>query len=213
MTVKTFTFNFLQVNTYVVFDETLEAVIIDPGNSNMAEDERLSSYISEHKLRVKYIINTHPHVDHIYGNAFCKEHYPDAELLLHKEGMKIYSQSSAYCIAFGYDAIETPMPTLLDDSRPIVFGHQQLEVLTTPGHCDGSICLYDAAEKVLFSGDVLFEGSIGRSDLPSGNHAVLQQSLTRLFALDGQTVVYPGHGPATTLIKEKTDNPFLRFLQ
>ena len=213
MTVQDFAFNPLQVNTYVVFDETGEAAIIDPGNSNLAEDERLKAFINEHKLKVRYIIDTHPHVDHICGNAFCVSTYPDATLLMHKAGQGIYDRANAYCIAFDFPTIECPQPTLIDEGRSITIGHQQWKLLYTPGHCDGSICLHNAAENVVFVGDVLFAGSIGRSDLPTGNHAVLQQSLRRLFALDANTVVYPGHGPATTLMKEKTDNPFLRFLQ
>lgn len=213
MTIQAFTFNAIQVNTYIVFDETGEAAIIDPGNTCLAEDERLSSFVREHKLKVRYIINTHPHVDHVYGNAFCMATWPDATLLMHKSGMGIYERTTDYCIAFGFPHVDCPRPTLIDEGRNITVGRQQWEVIYTPGHCDGSICLYNAAEHTLFVGDVLFEGSIGRSDLPTGNHAVLQQSLRKLFMFEENTVVYPGHGPATTLKKEKIENPFLRFLK
>lgn len=213
MTIQSFAFNPLQVNTYVVFDETAEAAIIDPGNSSPIENEQLLAYVNEHKLKVRYIINTHPHIDHIYGNAFCVSEYPDATLLMHKAGMAIYERTADYCIAFGFPPVDCPRPTLVDEGRIISLGNQQWEFLYSPGHCEGSICLYNSVEHVLFSGDVLFKGSIGRSDLPTGNHAILQQSLKRLFSLDADTIVYPGHGPETTFNKEKTENPFLRFLQ
>lgn len=211
--VQAFAFNPIQVNTYVLYDETLEAIIVDPGNSCLAEDERLSSFISQEKLRVKYIINTHPHIDHIYGNPYCHEKYPEAEIMLHKAGMSIYSQAKNYCEAFGFAPVEEPMPTLIDEWREINFGRQQLQVIYTPGHCEGSICLIDKTNRLAFTGDLLFKGSIGRSDLPTGNHQILRESLTKLMRLMDYATVYPGHGESTTLLEEKNENPFLRFLK
>lgn len=211
--IQSFTFNPLQVNTYVLYDETLEAIIVDPGNSCLAEDERLSSFISQERLCVRYIVNTHPHSDHIYGNYYCHKKYPEAEILLHKAGFEIYSQSSLYCNAFGFQQVEEPMPTLIDECREINFGHQQLQVIYTPGHCDGSICLLDKINPIVFTGDLLFKGSIGRSDLPSGNHQILRESLAKLFLLIDHATIYPGHGETSTLLEEKQENPFLRFLK
>ena len=211
MTIRTFHFNPIQVNTLVLHDDTGEAIIVDPGNCQSFEDEQLKEYVETHHLTVKCIVNTHPHIDHIAGNNWCANHF-NAPVWCHEAGMRIYNKSYAYAIAFGLSVDKMPAPAkFLKEGDEIRFGDQCLSVLYTPGHCDGSICLYDATNKFLICGDVLFEGSVGRSDLPTGNHELLLQMIReKIFTLPDDTVIYPGHGLNTTVAYEKTHNPFLQ---
>lgn len=211
MTIRIFHFNPIQVNTLVLHDESGEAIIVDPGNCQTYEDSQLQDYIKEHKLTVKYIINTHPHIDHIAGNRWCVDAFL-APLCCHEAGMPIYNKAYAYGAAFGIPADNMPSPNVfLKEHDEIRFGNQILTILYTPGHCDGSISLYDASNKFVICGDLIFEGSVGRSDLPTGNASLLIQMLQeKILPLDDDTTIYPGHGPATTVGQEKQYNPYLQ---
>ena len=212
--VKVFNFNMIQVNTLVLYDDTKEAVIVDPGMGTLFEQAALVDFVKDNLLEIKYIICTHPHIDHVLGNGFCVSTFK-VPLLMHEAGMGIYTRSVAYGAAFGLDCEPSDFPTpdrFIREGDRIRFGHQELQVLYTPGHADGSVCLYVPASGCVIVGDVLFADSIGRSDLPTGNHAALIESITtKLMVLPDTTVVYPGHGPNTTIGSEKRDNPFLRF--
>jgi len=208
--IRIFHFNFIQVNTYILYDDTKEAVIIDPGNYTEKENQQLKDFIEKESLAIKYIINTHPHIDHIFGNDFCRKQF-SAQLLQHKAGLSVYEDANEYLASFRMAPFNIPSADQYVEADDVIsYGHQQLKVLYTPGHCDGSICLYDTKNKLVFTGDVLFEESIGRTDLPTGNHKMLLQSIKKqLFTLDNEVVVYPGHGDATTIGKEKSTNPYL----
>lgn len=210
LSIKIFHFNFIQVNTYILYDETKEAVIIDPGNYIKSEDEILSDFIEKEQLNVRYLINTHPHIDHIFGNSFGKKCF-QSPLLMHEKGIPIYETADDYCSSLPFQRPDFPLPDkLIKEGEVITFGCQQLEAIYTPGHCEGSICLFDRKHKIIFTGDVLFEESIGRADLPTGNHQLLLQSIReKLLVLDDDTIVFPGHGDQTTIGKEKRDNPYL----
>ena len=207
MTVQTFHFNPIMVNTLVMHDETGEAIIVDPGNCNSLEDARLAEYIEKNNLTVKAIVNTHPHIDHIAGNAWCVQQY-GAPLLCHEAGMPIYRKAFAYGSLFGLPVEDMPEPTrFLHEGDIISFGNQSLQVLYTPGHCDGSISLHDPNNRLVICGDLLFEGSVGRADLPTGNmNLLLEMIRTKILALDRDTVIYPGHGAKTTIGRIKTRN-------
>lgn len=208
--IRIFHFNFIQVNTYILYDDTKEAVIIDPGNYIPNEDKTLEEFIIQNGLKVKFIINTHPHIDHIFGNDFSRKAF-NVPLLLHENGLVIYNHADEYCSTMPFQRPDFPAPDqFVREGDILTFGNQSLKVLYTPGHCDGSICLYDEKNKLLFTGDVLFEESIGRTDLPSGNYETILNSInTQLFTLPDDTVVYPGHGSATTIGHEKRENPYL----
>jgi len=208
--IRIFHFNFIKVNTYVLYDDTKEAIIIDPGSYSDQENQQLKEFIEKESLTVKYIVNTHPHIDHIFGNSFCRTQF-SALLLQHKAGTLVYENANHYLASFRIQSFDFPPADQHVETNDVIsFGHQQLKVLYTPGHCDGSICLYDEKNKLVFTGDVLFEESIGRTDLPTGNHKVLLQSIQdNLFILDDEVVVYSGHGDATTIGKEKLSNPYL----
>ena len=210
MEIKTFHFNPIMVNTYILSDETGEAVIIDPGNCQRYEDEQIIEYVSSKNLKIKYLINTHPHIDHIAGNPWCvAEYHP--QVLMHKAGMKIYNKAFAYAAAFGLEVEKMPDPDrFLQEGDEVAFGNQLLKVFYTPGHCDGSICLYSAKNKVVFTGDLIFEMSVGRSDLPTGNEALLLQSIReKILTLDDEVTILSGHGDSTTVGQERKGNPFL----
>lgn len=212
MSIRIFHFNPIQVNTIVLSDnESGEAVIIDPGNCNLCEDSQLQEYIHEHNLLVKYILNTHPHIDHIAGNDWCVKEYR-VPLRFHAAGMPIYEKAFAYAAAFGIEQAAFPLPTtFIKEGDVIKFGHQQLEVLYTPGHCDGSVSFLNRAEKYLICGDLIFEGSVGRSDLPTGNGELLLQMIReKIMVLEDEITIYPGHGDATTVGNEKLNNPYLQ---
>lgn len=210
MVVKTFRFNPFQVNTYVLYDETKEAVIIDPGDYVKSEDQQLADFIDKEQLQVKYVINTHPHVDHIAGNRFCKSHF-NCKILMHENALPIYKKAHVYAVVFGFDFEDAPDADLfLKDGDTVHFGNQELKVLYTPGHADGSISLYDQANQMVFVGDALFAGSIGRTDLPTGSHSLLLQSIKdKIMVLPEDTVVFCGHEISTTIKQEKLYNSFI----
>lgn len=210
LSIRIFHFNFIQVNTYVLYDETKEAVIIDPGNLSGEENRILSDFIKNEGLSVKYLINTHPHIDHIFGNEYGKKTF-NASLLMHKAGIPIYEKADEYCSSYPFQRPVFPAPDqYIEAGDKITFGNQELRVLYTPGHCDGSVSLWDPRHDLVFTGDVLFEESIGRTDLPTGDLDLLIKGIREnLFTLADHTIVYPGHGDSTTIGKEKTDNPYL----
>ena len=211
MTIRTFHFNPIVVNTLVLHDETGEAVIVDPGNCHGYEDEQLREYVSTNQLTVKAIVNTHPHIDHIAGNQWCANEF-GAPVWCHEAGMPIYNKSYAYAMAFGMPVDKLPAPArFLHEGDEVRFGNQCLSVLYTPGHCDGSISLYHEREHFVICGDLLFEESIGRSDLPTVNAPLLLQMIRdKIFTLPDNTTIIPGHGDNTTVLHEKTHNPFLQ---
>ncbi len=208
--IKNFVFNFICVNTYLLYDATKEAIIIDPGNFSQEEHLQLKDFIEKEQLKVKYIINTHPHIDHVLGNDFCRNQF-GAKLLMHKTGLPIYDNSFAYCVAFGINHDKFPPADLFIDENDLInFGNQQLEVVYTPGHADGSVCLVNHKANLIFVGDVLFEGSIGRTDLPTGDYDLLLSSIkNKILTLPEDMVIYSGHGNTTTIGREKQENPYL----
>ena len=212
VTVRTFHFNPIMVNTLVLHDASKEAIIVDPGNCQSYEDAQLQEYIDNHHLTVKHIINTHPHIDHIAGNPWCVQAWPSATLLMHEAGQPIYRMAHAYAVAFGL-SVETmpPASSFLKEGDTLAFGQQRLQVLYTPGHCDGSITLYDQANGYLICGDLIFEESVGRSDLPTGNGDLLVEMIkNKVLCLPDETVIIPGHGFNTTVKHEKLYNPFIQ---
>ncbi len=211
MTIRTFHFNPIVVNTLVLHDETGEAIIVDPGNCRSYEDEQLRDYVNDNHLTVKALVNTHPHIDHIAGNNWCANEFK-APVWCHEAGMPIYNKSYAYAMAFGLSVDDMPAPTrYLKEGDEVRFGNQCLSVLYTPGHCDGSISLYNEKEKFVIVGDLIFEESVGRSDLPTGSALLLLQMIReKIFTLPDDTLIIPGHGDNTTVIHEKLNNPFLQ---
>lgn len=210
MKIKRFEFNMLPVNCYLAYDNTKEAVIIDPGCLYTEEKEFLRDYIASKGLTVKHQLCTHLHLDHVFGCKFIKETYglgieanPADEYWL--------EQAPHQARAFGltYPEIKEPIETPLFDGDIITFGNLQIEAICVPGHSPGSLALYCREKRVLFSGDVLFQGSIGRADLQGGNFEELKENIcNRLFTLPDDVAVYPGHGPSTTIGYEKRNNPF-----
>jgi len=208
--IKIFHFNMVQVNTLVCYDETNEGVIVDPGMSTNIEQKMLVDFIAKENIHIKYIINTHPHVDHIVGNEFCMKNF-NAPLVAHEAGLPFYKEAPEYGISFGFPNYEYPMPNVfVNDNENLTFGNQTWKIIYSPGHADGSICLFDEKNKILVVGDVLFAGSIGRTDLPTGNfHQLIQNIKDKLLPLGDEVIVIPGHAETTTIGNEKMYNPYL----
>jgi glyoxylase-like metal-dependent hydrolase (beta-lactamase superfamily II) len=178
--------------------------------SSKEEQETLLAYITKENITVKYIINTHPHIDHILGNDFCVKQF-NAPLVAQSDGLPIYKSAPQHADSFGFPISEYPTPSILiNDGDFIAFGNQKWKVLYTPGHCDGSICLFDENNKFVIVGDVLFAGSIGRTDLPTGNFKLLIQNIQeKLLTLSDDVLVIPGHAETTTIGTEREGNPYL----
>jgi len=196
----------LMANCFIVAcEKTKEAVVIDPGD----ETDRILWSLAELELTVKYIINTHGHFDHVGGNKEMKE-ATGADILINSLDAPMLSQLSAAAASFGLSTDNSPPPDkALEDGDIISFGSITLKVIHTPGHSPGGIALY--ADGNLFVGDTLFAGSIGRSDLPGGDfHTLISSIKNKLFILDDAVRVFPGHGPETTIGKEKLTNPFVQ---
>lgn len=211
MQVAIFQFSLFDINTYLVFDpESKECAVIDPGMSNPEEEKAIENFIAEKGLTLTQIINTHLHIDHVAGIPFFRAKY-SAPVLAHQGdeflGKKVYQQVAAFGLDLDVDSIE--ISEYLKAGDKIKIGTGELEVIEVPGHSKGSIALYDPQGGYLFSGDALFKGSIGRTDLPSGNYKELIDSISKnLLSLPEETVVFPGHGPSTTIGEEKRSNPF-----
>jgi hydroxyacylglutathione hydrolase len=203
--VKMLCVGLLQTNCYIVgCEDTKEAAIIDPGGDAkliLAEVKRLG-------LKIKYVINTHGHFDHTLANKEVVK-ATKASLAIHSADAPMLTMGGG---AFFFGIIgkaSPPADMILEEGQALTLGNIELKVLHTPGHSPGSICLYSEEEGVLFDGDVLFNMGIGRSDLPGGNYSVLMESIQKLLTLPDETTVYPGHGPATTIGRERRSNPFL----
>ncbi|MBQ4355359.1 MAG: MBL fold metallo-hydrolase [Bacteroidales bacterium] len=214
MQIKTIYNNPLEVKTYILYDDTNEAVIIDPGVGTLMERDRLRQFVADKGLTVKYVIGTHPHIDHVVGFGYCKETF-GAPLLMNADGMKVYDHSVAYGVAFGMDCDKKDFPQpdqFIKEGDRICFGHEVLEVIETPGHCAGSVCLYHRASGSLFVGDLVFRNSVGRSDLPTGNTQALIDSIRyKILPLPENTMLYVGHGDNTTIEHEKRFNSFFQI--
>ena len=208
--IKSFTFNPYQENTYLIFDDSKEAVVIDPGNYEAYENELISKFIDENKLQLKKIILTHCHIDHCLGNKYLNEKY-GAELLIPFDERDLYKNVENIATLFGFaNYSHLDENEYLKEKDKIEFGNIKFDVLFLPGHSPGHLAFYFKNDNVCFSGDVLFYNSIGRTDLPGGDHDTLINSIkNKLFLLNPNTIIYPGHGQKTTLKNEMKDNPFL----
>lgn len=206
---QSFAFNPLQENTYVLFDETKECVIIDPGCYEREEQYDLADFIETNQLKVVKLLNTHGHVDHVLGNAFVKETYK-TKLYIHEQDAPTLKAVKVYAPHYGFFQYQEAEPDIyLKEGEAVTFGNQSLAVLFVPGHAPGHVAFYDASSKTLIGGDVLFYNSIGRTDLPGGNFDTLIDSIhQKFFTLPDDVTVYPGHGPETTIGYEKKTNPF-----
>ncbi len=212
MKIKSFAFNPFQENTFVVYDETKECIIIDPGCYTEKERTELRRFITSEELKPVKLINTHCHIDHVLGNKFASELW-NLELYMHKEDLPLLKNAGNIGKMYGFEDYEgSPYPKhFLAQDDTLTFGESSFKVLFTPGHAPGHICLYSKENNLLIAGDVLFQGSIGRTDLPGGDHSTLINSIiTQLFPLSNETQVFCGHGPSTNLGYEKEHNPFLQ---
>ncbi len=209
MEVASFVFNDFQENTYILHDETNECVIIDPGCNNDIEKIRFKEYIIARELKPVKLINTHCHIDHILGNQFIADEY-NLHLISHAGEQIVLDHAMQVAEMYGIHFKGSPdIAETVEEGDFINFGNQKLEVLFTPGHSPASISLYNKETSILIAGDVLFQGSIGRTDLPGGNHDTLLKMIReKLFVLPDNTMVYPGHGPSTLIGVEKKTNPF-----
>lgn len=207
------TFNPFQENTYIVYDDTGECVIFDPGCHAQAEKDVLVQMIEQHDLKPVRLINTHCHLDHIFGNQFIAEKY-GLPLEIHKGEVPVLEAAPQSAAMFGMPLPSGPLSPapgrFIEAGEEVTFGRTRLKALLTPGHSPASLSFYCAEDDFVIAGDVLFLGSIGRTDLPGGDFNTLIESIrTQLFPLGDQVTVYPGHGPDTNIGYEKQHNPFL----
>lgn len=210
MNIAQLTFNPFQENTYVLWDETGEAVIVDAGNYTARESEALFNFIAEKGLRPVLAVNTHGHVDHILGVQRVKDRY-GIPFALHPEDRFLVESAPTHGAMYGFQVDAVPaVERDLEDGGEVSFGNTRLEVIHTPGHTPGHISLYQPDDKILFTGDTIFKESIGRTDLPGGNYAWIMKSIIdRILPLGEEVAIYPGHGPSSTLGHEMLYNPFI----
>jgi glyoxylase-like metal-dependent hydrolase (beta-lactamase superfamily II) len=210
MQLQHFIFNPFSENTYILWDSTNECVIIDPGCHNAAERNLLQQFIDKQQLKPVKLLLTHAHVDHILGNDFIFNTY-GLQPEVHIQEASLLQNAPQYGLMFGIRMPPSPPPARwIQDDEIIRFGTTTLRCILVPGHSPGSICFLHTDSDTLISGDVLFEGSIGRTDLPGGDYPTLLRSIhTRLLVLPEKTRVFPGHGNPTTIGVEKRTNPFI----
>jgi len=209
MKIRQFVFNAFSENTYVLYDDTKECVIIDPGCYDSNERKELSAFIEHNDLKVKALLNTHCHVDHVLGNNFVINKYK-VDLYVHKDDVPTLKANEVVAQFYGFSNYEpSTADQYLDEGDSFHFGNSELKVIFVPGHAPGHIAFVNEHEKICIGGDVLFQQSIGRTDLPGGDFDTLMSSIKdKMFALDDDTKVYCGHGPSTTIGYEKKYNPF-----
>lgn len=210
ISIKSFVCNPYQENTYILYDDTHECVIIDPGMYNSAEQNLVASFIKENKLNPVLLLNTHCHIDHVLGNKFICDNY---NLLpqFHEGELPLLTAVPSYAPQMGMNYEISPLPgKFLESTGSVEFGKSRLELIFAPGHSPAHLCFLSEEDNFLVGGDVLFYQSIGRTDLPGGDYDTLIRSIKeKLFLLPDNCTVYPGHGPSTTIGYEKQNNPFL----
>lgn len=208
MKIKVFIFNPVMENTYLLYDETQEAVIIDCGASNGKEQKQLADFITEKNLKLKRLLNTHLHFDHVLGNRFIYETYGlEPEYHKAEESIPGLKKLNSMHSPIKYEPVDAGH--FIEHEEEINFGTTQLKALLTPGHSAGGLSFYSEKDGYVFTGDTLFHHNIGRTDLLGGNHKKLINSIRDyLFTLPDNTVVYPGHGLPTTIEEEKLNNPY-----
>jgi glyoxylase-like metal-dependent hydrolase (beta-lactamase superfamily II) len=195
-----------ETNTYLLWDEkSLEAMLLDPG----APGEQVVKSITDKKLTLKYIVNTHGHGDHIGGNRYFKGKYPEAKLCIHQDDEPmLYKADLNLSLYYEKTTVSPPAEVILEDGMSLFLGKEEVKVIHTPGHTKGGVCLLTGT--LLFSGDTLFAENVGRTDLPGGSFSDLAASIkNKLFSLEGMVLVLPGHGEQTTIGEEKEYNPYV----
>jgi len=208
---ETFTFNAFQENTYLIINDKNECWIVDPGMYDKNETNHLFKFIEDKALEPQAVLNTHAHIDHIFGVSACKRQF-GIPFLMNKKELPVLNVATASAMMYGFDFNNAPEADgFIEDSCRMMLGEDEIEVRFTPGHSPGSIVFYYEKGKWLIGGDVLFNGSIGRTDLPGGDFDTLINSIrTQVLVLPEDTTVYPGHGPETTVGTEGATNPFLQ---
>lgn len=212
LSIQSFCFNPFQENTYIIYNEEKEAILVDPGMYSSEEFTTFQNFIRTLGLTPVKIVNTHTHLDHVFGVTRMMEAY-QIPFYFHEADQPVYDAANVFGEMYGlkFDQLPKKPDGYIKEGDSIPLGKDQLQVLLTPGHSQGSVCLYYEAGSWVVSGDVLFQMSIGRSDLPGGHHETLLHSIrTQLFTLPSSTVVYSGHGPETTVGLEMMNNPFLQ---
>ena len=212
MEIQTFTFNQFLENTIIVSDSTNECIIIDPGCYNDEEKKILKNYITNNNLKPVKLINTHCHIDHILGNNFVSRNW-GIDLEINEKDLELLNNADQIAKLYGFTNYErSPMPKKFINEDDIVnFGISELNVIFTPGHAPGHISLYSEKDNLIISGDVIFQNSIGRTDLPGGDFNTLIKSIkNKILSLDDNVIIYCGHGPNTTVGNERRNNPFLK---
>ena len=209
--IEVFTFNIFNENTLVIYDESAkECMVVDPGCSNDSEEKILSAFIDKEKLKVKYLLITHCHIDHILGVKYIKDKY-SPKYFIPAEDLPLIERAEEQAELFEIQLKRPPAPDeFLTEETELRLGDSELRFLFTPGHTPGEYCIYLPKEKLCITGDVLFRKSIGRTDLWGGNFDILMKSIkTKLLTLPGDIKIYPGHGEPSTIRDEKNNNPFL----
>lgn len=203
--------NHFEVNSYVLFDETKECVLVDVCSQGALQEREIINFIEQHSLKVKHILLTHPHVDHLCGSSFAYKQF-SLPITMSIDAVKMFqtAESQASMMGFELGNIENVEIKTIMPGDVIEFGNSKIECLDTAGHCVGSLSYYNAKEKYIITGDALFAQSIGRTDLPTGDlDQLLSNIKEKILTLPEETKVYPGHGPYSTVDYEKTHNPFL----
>ena len=209
--IKFFTFNPIGENTYILYNESKQCIIIDPGCYFEEENEQLKGFITQNELNPTQLLNTHCHLDHVFGNKMISETY-HLTLQMHEKEKPVltYAPTSGLMYNMPFDNYVGEF-ILLKEGDTVLLGQDELKVIEVPGHSPGSICFYCAKQNFLIGGDVLFQGSIGRTDLPLGDHETLLLHIkNKLLVLPEETVVHSGHGLPTTIGAEKANNPYLQ---
>lgn len=212
MKIKKFIINPFQINCYIYFDEqSCEGIIIDPAAYNKHEEETILDFINKNKITIKYIINTHGHIDHVLGNSFAKKNL-NCDLLIHKEDLFLLNNSVTQGLLYGLDVTKSPEPDIyITETLNLKINDKEIKFIHTPGHSPGGVCIVDHLNKTVFTGDTIFKGTIGRTDLPGGNFDILIDSIKNnlLSQCKNDYVLYPGHMEETTVGYERKSNPFL----
>lgn len=215
MIIKSFTFNAFQENTYVLYDHTKECVIVDPGCQVINEEKQLFQFIEKNQLSPKAILNTHCHIDHVFGINAVKSKY-NIPFYCHEGEIEGLKRVPSYAPVYGFQVEEiAPPEKTIDENELFLFGETELEIRFTPGHSPASVCFIHHKSKQVIAGDVLFRNSIGRTDLPGGNYQTLMKSIEdKLLTLDNSYKLFAGHGMTTTIGEERLNNPFiLEYMQ